>query len=295
MFSHRLKNTVYLALLALLALSGCERGAHSQPAADSPAAAIAAAVANPQRSQADRARDRYRQPQQTLAFFGIQPSMDVVEIWPGGGWYSDILAALVKGRLVAAHFPEVAATGSSERIVNYFKRSRASYAAKLAAPDSAWQAIELAEFDPAQNLLSVPPASADALLTFRNVHNWLSGDAEQVAFQLFYQALRPGGVLGVVEHRAAPGTSREQMRSSGYMTEAYVIELAEAAGFVLEAASEINANILDGRDHPKGVWTLPPNLRLGEERRQEYLAIGESDRMTLRFRKPQQAADAGGY
>jgi len=295
MFSYRLKNTVYLALLALLALSGCERGAHSQPAADSPATAIAAAVANPQRSQADRARDRYRHPQQTLEFFGIQPSMSVVEVWPGGGWYSDILASFVTGQLVAAHFPATAAQGSSERMVNYFQRSRASYIDKVAAPDSRWQAIELAEFDPAQGLLTVPPASADALLTFRNVHNWLNSDSEQTAFELFFQALRPGGVLGVVEHRAAPGISRELMRSSGYMTEAYVIELAEAAGFVLEAASEVNANILDGRDHPKGVWTLPPNLRLGEERREEYLAIGESDRMTLRFRKPQQATDESGY
>ena len=284
----------WLLVIAALWQISCGQPAATTATAD-PATALASAVANPARSEADRGRDRYRHPAQTLEFFGLQPEMTVVEIWPGGGWYSDILAAFNRGQLIAAHFPERAAAGSSERVSAYFDRSRSAYTAKLAAPDSPWQNIELAQFDPAQDLLTVAANSADALLTFRNVHNWLNSDSEQRAFELFFTALRPGGVLGVVEHRSAPGTDRETMRSSGYMTEAYVIELAAAAGFVLEASSEINANPLDTRNHPAGVWTLPPSLRLGEERRAEYLAIGESDRMTLRFRKPHAQTDSGGY
>lgn len=289
MLSSYFKGSVYIGIFALLALIGCDRNAETEDNAT----AIAMAVASPQRSDTDRARDQYRHPQQTLAFFGIQPNMDVVEIWPGGGWYSDILAPLIGGELTAAHFPATPAAGSSEGIVNYFKRSRESYAAAIAAPDSAWSNITLAEFDPSQQLLTVADESADAVLTFRNVHNWLNTDSEQVAFELFFQALKPGGILGVVEHRAAPETSRDAMRSSGYMTQAYVVELAEQAGFVLEASSEVNANSLDNRNHPKGVWTLPPNLRLGDERREEFLAIGESDRMTLRFRKPATPEQSG--
>lgn len=290
MFLNIFKASVGFSVLALLAMTGCERSAPVEKSAS----AIAAAIASPQRSDADRARDQYRHPQKTLEFFAIEPDMDVVEIWPGGGWYSAILAPLVDGQLIAAHFPAAPAAGTSERAVNYFKRSRESYAAAIAAPDSAWSNITLAQFDPSQQLLTVADESADAVLTFRNVHNWLNTDSEQTAFELFFQALKPGGVLGVVEHRAAPETSRDAMRSSGYMTQAYVVELAEQAGFVLEASSEVNANSLDNRDHPKGVWTLPPNLRLGDERREEFLAIGESDRMTLRFRKPV-ATEQSGY
>jgi predicted methyltransferase len=132
----------------------------------------------------------------------------------------------------------------------------------------------------------VPDSSADALVTFRNVHNWLRSNTEGSSFDLFFKALKPGGVLGVVEHRAPAGTDRGTMRSSGYMTQDYVIQLALDAGFKFEASSEINANEKDSANHPKGVWTLPPSLRLGEKDREKYLAIGESDRMTLRFRKP---------
>ncbi len=287
-----LRTATAAALLAIVAGCGQPAGSATQPVDAS--AAIDAAVANPQRSDAERDRDRYRHPAETLAFFGVTPAMQVVEIWPGGGWYSRVLAPLLQSPLIAAHFPATAAPDASERRTAYFARSRAAYAEQSAAPDSLLAGVSLAEFDPSQGLLSVAPGSADALLTFRNVHNWLVGDAEQRAFELFYTALRPGGLLGVVEHRAAAGTSREAMASSGYMTEAYVIELAEAAGFVLEARSEINANPLDGRDHPAGVWTLPPSMRLGEQQRDQYLAIGESDRMTLRFRKPA-ALDDGGY
>ncbi len=235
------------------------------------------------RTEAFAVRDDYRNPARTLAFFQVEPSMSVVEIWPGAGWYTEILAPYLRpGTYYAAHFPDN--TG-----VAYYNTNLARFKAKLASDGDIYSAVKLALFDPKQSLLTVPDGSADRVLTFRNVHNWLGTKSEAQAFALFYKALKPGGMLGVVEHRATPGTSWEAMKSSGYMTEAYVIELAEKAGFVLDARSEINANPRDTKDYPAGVWTLPPSLRLGEKDRARYLAIGESDRMTLRFRKPDAA------
>ena len=234
----------------------------------------------PDRTPAFMERDKYRHPAQTLAFFDVQPDMTVVEIWPGSGWYSEILAPhLSEGKLYAAHFE-----ANSE--VKYLHDSRLFFEEKLKAYPDLYQALELAEFIPSAGRLSVADNSADRVLTFRNVHNWLRTKHEAAAFALFYKVLKPGGILGVVEHRAKPGTDWETMKTSGYMTEAYVIELAESAGFVLDASSEINANSKDDTVHPKGVWTLLPRLRMKDVDRDEYIAIGESDRMTLRFRKP---------
>lgn len=235
------------------------------------------------RTEAFVERDGYRNPSRTLAFFQVEPGMSVVEIWPGAGWYTEILAPYLRpGTYYAAHFPD-------NTDVAYYNTSLAHFKAKLANGGDVYSAVKLVVFDPGQSLLTVPDGSADRVLTFRNVHNWLGAKSEAQAFALFYKALKPGGMLGVVEHRAAPDTSWEAMKSSGYMTEAYVIELAEKAGFVLDARSEINANPGDTKDHPAGVWTLPPSLKLGEQDRARYLAIGESDRMTLRFRKPDAA------
>ncbi|MBN8430923.1 class I SAM-dependent methyltransferase [Microbulbifer salipaludis] len=227
------------------------------------------------------ARDEYRHPAETLEFFQVKPDMAVVEIWPGGGWYTEILAPALKdeGTFYAAHFPK-------DTQVGYFKRSREAFEKRMAEKKDMYGAVKLTEFAPGGDSEIAPAGSADAVLTFRNVHNWMGGNNEQAAFKTFYKALKPGGVLGVVEHRAKPGTSREDMKKSGYVTQDYVIELAKNAGFELEEASEINANPKDTADHPKGVWTLPPSLRLGDEDKDKYLAIGESDRMTLRFRKP---------
>lgn len=232
------------------------------------------------KAQADRdsSRDQFRHPAETIEFFGLTPEMDVVEITPGGGWYTEILADYVTGTLFAAHF-------NPESKGEYYRNSRKRFEKKIAANPALYGNVELHTFDISVNLLTTPANSADALVTFRNVHNWLRSNNEAAAFELFYKTLKPGGVLGVVEHRAVPGTARETMLSGGYMTQDYVIELAERAGFVLEASAEINANPKDSADHPKGVWTLPPNLRLGAQDRDKYLAIGESDRMTLRFRK----------
>lgn len=225
-------------------------------------------------------RDVYRHPGETLAFFGLKPTMTVVEIWPGGGWYTEILAPYLKGgKFYAAHF-------AKDTGVNYFRNSRRAFEEKVKAYPDVYQAMTMAEFSPKMNKLTVPETSADLVLTFRNVHNWLRSINEAEAFALFYKALKPGGVLGVVEHRAKPNASWEKMKQSGYMTEAYVIALAEKAGFVLDASSEINANPKDNADHPKGVWTLLPTLRMKDKNRAKYVAIGESDRMTLRFKKP---------
>lgn len=307
-----MKNAKWLAVLACSALfAACSRGtdvpAAEAPAVDSgetPAADVQLAeaqaadvqmvavepqaadlqmvAAGAQRTPAFAERDRYRNPVQTLQFFGVEPEMTVVEIWPGAGWYTEILAPWLKGSgtFYAAHFP---ADTSSD----YYRNNLQAFRDKIAADPDTYGALTLTQFDPAGTSEIAPAGSADAVLTFRNVHNWMRGENEQKAFEVFFAALKPGGVLGVVEHRAKPGTSREQMVNSGYMTQDYVVELAQNAGFVLEAESEINANPKDTADYSKGVWTLPPVLRLGDEDREKYLAIGESDRMTLRFRKPE--------
>ncbi|MBB5212028.1 class I SAM-dependent methyltransferase [Microbulbifer hydrolyticus] len=240
------------------------------------------AIEGDQRTPAYAARDQYRHPAETLEFFQVKPDMTVVEIWPGGGWYTEILAPALKeeGTFYAAHFPKDSKAG-------YFKRSREAFEKMLRKEKATYGAVKLTEFAPGGDSEIAPEGSADVVLTFRNVHNWMGGNNEQAAFNTFYKALKPGGVLGVVEHRAKPGTSREDMKKSGYVTQDYVIKLAKNAGFELEETSEINANPKDTADHPKGVWTLPPSLRLGDEDKDKYQAIGESDRMTLRFRKPQ--------
>ena len=242
---------------------------------------LADILEGPDRTPAWMARDQYRHPAETLSFFGVESDMSVVEIWPGGGWYSEILGPyLASGKLYAAQF-------IAEGRPKYYGKLRIAFGEKLKAYPDVYPTTEMVDFDPATGLLQVPEGSADRVLTFRNVHNWLRSSSEAQAFSLFFKALKPGGVLGVVEHRAPVGTSWETMKTSGYMTEAYVIELAEKAGFVLDGRSEINANPKDSASHPEGVWTLPPSLRLKDKDREKYLAIGESDRMTLRFKKPE--------
>lgn len=242
------------------------------------------AIDSPGRTPAFAARDGARHPYETLSFFQVEPDMAVVEIWPGGGWYTEILAPYLaaEGHLYAAHFSPTAEHP-------YFLKSLEAFKGRL-SDEAQFADVELVVFDPANGVLGVPPGSADRVLTFRNVHNWLRNDAEQAAFDLFYKALKPGGVLGVVEHRSKPGVDRETMLNSGYMDEQAVVDLATRAGFVLDARTDINANPEDSADHPAGVWTLPPTLRLGDEDKDRYLAIGESDRMTLRFVKPRDSA-----
>lgn len=223
------------------------------------------------RSAANRARDPYRHPRETLLFFGLKPEMSVLEIWPGGGWYSEILAPVLrdKGKLYLAH---------SQREVR--EKHEAAYAK---FPELFGKPV-FTSLGPPEHMAIAPPGSMDLVLTFRNVHNWSMQKTDVIVFKAFFDALKPGGILGVVEHRAHPGTPFEQQIKTGYMTEAYVIELAEKAGFRLVAKSEVNANAKDTKDHPNGVWTLPPTSR-GRLDPEKYLAIGESDRMTLKFEK----------
>jgi predicted methyltransferase len=247
--------------------------------------ALTDAVSDANRPNEEKVRDEYRHPQQTLRFFGVQADMTVVEVWPGGGWYSNILAPLLKdnGQYYAAHF--LINDGTSD----YFKKSQAAFAQKVANVQS-FNKVKLTGFDPSDDSDIAPAGSSDAVLTFRNIHNWYMRQGEEgveKAFATFFKALKKGGVLGVVEHRLPETMADDMQLKAGYMKQSFVIAKAEKAGFTLVASSEINANPLDNAMHPKGVWTLPPSMRLGEEDMAKYLAIGESDRMTLKFVKPE--------
>ena len=235
------------------------------------------------RSPENKLRDQFRHPKQTLTFFGIKSNMSVIEIWPGKGWYTEIIAPYINkggGHFIAAGFPQH--TGPEWR-----QTMQREYQQWLEQSPDLYSQVKVVELGPPSSWNLAPENSVDAILTFRNVHNWLKGGYEVDMFNSFYKALKPGGILGVTDHRAKADTDVETMKKSGYLSEDLVISLAEQAGFVLEAKSDINANPLDDTHHPKGVWTLPPTLRLGEHNREKYLAIAESDRMTLRFRKPQ--------
>lgn len=240
------------------------------------------AISGEHRSAANRARDEYRHPRDTLLFFGLRGDMTVVEISPSAGWYTEILAPVLKdnGRYIAA-VPKVEA-GMPEAM----KQRDAAFRDKLASGRAIYGDTTVTAFDAAKPNFA-PAGSADMVLTFRNVHNWAKAGNTDAMFKGFFDSLKKGGVLGVVEHRAKPGTDVKRQVDSGYMTEDYVIEAAERAGFVLEASAEINSNRHDTKDYPGGVWTLPPNLRgVSDADKAKYLEIGESDRMTLRFVKP---------
>jgi predicted methyltransferase len=273
-----------LTLALCCSLLGCASA--PPPAATSPVqnlapgAALDAALAGDWRRPQDVLRDRHRHPGQTLAFFGVQPDATVIEITPGGGWYTDILAPYLRdrGRYIGALPAATAASAGDKRNL--------ALRAKLAGNADVYGDAELRIFDPASPAFG-PAGSADTVLTFRNVHNWVSAGNADAYFRAFFAVLRPGGVLGVVDHRARQGSSLEAMKKSGYLTEALVIELARRAGFQLVGSSEVNANPADTADHPNGVWTLPPTNRHDAADDAKYQAIGESDRMTLKFRKPQ--------
>ncbi|MEM7449373.1 MAG: methyltransferase [Myxococcota bacterium] len=271
-----------ILLLFALGCGGVSKQAGSTPPATAEApSALAAAVAADHRSAEHRSRDRYRHPKETLEFFGVEPGMRVVEIRPGRGWYTEILAPYLQGQgeLVAAiPSPTGAKAAYHQRFVDL----------KMSKPGVFGQ-VQIGTFEPPSEFDFGPAESADRVLTFRNLHNMIGANAESAAFEAFFAALKPGGVLGIVQHRAAAGADPSEEAAKGYVPEAYVVELATAAGFVLDGRSEINANPADTRDHPEGVWTLPPVLRSGDQNRDRYLAIGESDRMTLRFRKPMES------
>jgi len=250
-------------------------------------AALDAALAGAHRSAATKARDRYRHPKETLEFFGLRPDMTVVEIWPGGGWYTDILAPVLRerGKLYAALYGE-------SPPFPYQSREMESFRAKLAGAPAVYDRVTITALGFPNELTIAPAGSADLVVTFRNVHNWVAPgygppNAPELAFKAFFAALKPDGVLGVVDHRWPDPATEDPQARDGYISEERVIELAEAAGFELAGGSDINRNPLDTHDHPEGVWTLPPDLALGERDRDKYLGIGESDRLTLKFVKPE--------
>jgi len=254
--------------------------APSATSSDAFADRIDSVLAGNWRSSADKARDQYRHPRETLEFFGIRPGQTVIEITPGTGWYAAILAPLLRGE------------GTYLAAVAKPRKPAGEAAANKSALEKLF-ASDPAEFDAAKQVVFDgnapvfgPAGSADMVLTFRNVHNWAQAGTADKMFKAFFAVLKPGGILGVADHRAAPGKTFKEVAGSGYLPQDYVIKLATDAGFKLVAKSEINANPKDNRDHPKGVWTLPPTLALGDVDRDKYLAIGESDRMTLKFVKP---------
>ncbi|WP_394828703.1 class I SAM-dependent methyltransferase [Pendulispora albinea] len=253
----------------------------STPAPADPEGRIRWALAGQHRTEKERARDRYRHPQETLAFFGIKPEMKVVELWPGGGWYTAVLAPVLRdrGKLTVTNFAPVGPNGEQ-------RENAQKFAAKLRGAPGIYDQVDVKIINPPSYLSLGPDGSADVVVTFRNIHNWMGDGFADKVFAAAFQVLKRGGVLGVEEHRAAPGTDAKKSADTGYVPEETVIQLAKAAGFVLDAKSEINANPKDTKDYPKGVWTLPPTLELGATDREKYLAIGESDRMTLRFKKP---------
>ena len=244
--------------------------------------AVQHAMTGDHRSSKNIARNQYRHPAETLAFFNLKSDMSVVEIWPGGGWYSEILAPVLKdnGQYYAAGFSLVA-----KRTPDWRKNYQRKFEEKLKQNPEVYSKTIVTDLSIPERTEIAPAGTADLVLTFRNVHNWMKADYAQDVFNAMFKAVKHGGYLGVIEHRAKPGTSLEDMITSGYVTEDHVIKLAEAAGFKLDAKSEINANAKDSGQHPEGVWTLPPSLRLGEKDQAKYLTIGESDRMTLKFVK----------
>jgi predicted methyltransferase len=234
------------------------------------------------RSEENKRRDQYRHPEQTLAFFDVQDDMTVVEISPGKGWYTEILAPYLrdKGKLYAAHF-------SPNNPEAYFKDSLKAYLDKLHKHPKLYDKVEVTVLQPPNEVQIAPDGSADRVLTFRNVHNWMKNDQAAAVFSAMFKALKPGGILGIVEHRGSSIKPQDPKAVSGYVNEDYIIALARKAGFEFLAKSEINANPKDTKNHPEGVWTLPPTLKLKDKDKEKYLAIGESDRMTVKFIKPQ--------
>ncbi len=268
-----------LMMLVAVTLAGSACASTPSSRADT-ADALDTVLAGAHRSPEDRSRDAARHPKETLLFFGIRPEMTVVEVWPAAGWYTDVIAPLVRerGRYYAAHWAPNPERPRMGEMVD-------AYRIRLAAQPAVYGDVSVTALG-AGALAIAPPDSADMVLTFRNIHNWMGNDFTETAIAAMYRALKPGGVLGVVEHRGNPATPQDPKAKSGYVNEDYAIRTFEAAGFKLVGKSEVNANPRDTKDYPKGVWTLPPTYAEKDVDRGKYTAIGESDRFTLKFVKP---------
>ena len=249
------------------------------------AAALDSAVNGDHRSAANKARDKFRRPKETLAFFGFRSDMTVVEIWPGGGWYTEILAPALKekGKLYAAQY------GVNPRY-SYQRRYFGSFLTKAGESPDVYRDVIITAMNFPYELEIAPRGSADLVVTFRNAHNWVGQGypdiAASLAFSAMFDALKPGGVLGIVDHRWPDDEDEDPHSENGYISEQRLIAFATDAGFEFAGRSDHNRNPKDTHDHPEGVWTLPPSLALDEQDQEKYLGIGESDRLTIKFVKP---------
>jgi len=279
---------LFAALVAALLITACGKKEapkteyiESAPKIVTVSQALQMSIDGVQRSEKNKARDQYRHPIETLEFFGVKPESSVVELWPGGGWYAEILAPYLKtsGSYSAASFgtnsgPEYRAKAHNS-LIKKFSDAPATYGSPI-----------ITVFNPPNQTLLAPSGSVDFVLSFRNIHSWTRNEQDSVVFAAAYSALKSGGVFGVVQHRANETLDPIEQAKSGYVSEEYVIDLAQNTGFKLAGRSAVNANPNDTKNYENGVWTLPPSLRLGDVDRDKYLAIGESDRMTLKFVKP---------
>lgn len=244
--------------------------------------ALTMAANGAHRSASNISRNLPRHSVETLNFFGIEPTMAVMEIWPGsGGWYTEILAPYLRdqGTFYAANF-----TGSTG--VQYYSKAADKFKKKIGANASVYDKVQIVDLMPPADLIPIPNNTVDLIVTFRNLHNWVNNGIADDMFEIFFKALKPGGTLGLVAHRANSDNPGLENAKTGYLAESEAIKLAEDAGFSFEEKSDINANPKDTKDYADGVWTLPPNFKKGDVDKAKYEAIGESDRMTLRFSKP---------
>jgi predicted methyltransferase len=277
---HRLSRT---ALAAVACLAAFAAAASEPPVTDTATVAtLDKVLAADHRSAQNKARDAWRHPKETLTFFGLRQDMTVLEIWPGGGgWYTEVLAPALR-----EHGKYIAAGQDPKSESKYAQDNLKKFDDKLAEHPDVYDRAKVTALQAPNALHPVPDGSVDMVLTFRNVHNWMGNGSEDAMFEAMYAALKPGGILGVEEHRAKNTEPQDPKAKSGYVRTDYLVALAGKAGFKLIGESEINANPKDTAEHPNGVWSLPPTLRGGETDRDKFLAIGESDRQTLRFRKP---------
>jgi predicted methyltransferase len=269
----------FLLTLGMLTVMGATACAAAETDVSS---LIDATLAGTHRSDKNKARDVYRHPKETLLFFGFKADQTVVEMTPGVGWYTEVIAPVLREH--GSYFAAVNIVG--DKTPEGVRQADIAFRKSLNDRPDLYDRVQISVSTPPDSFPMALVGAADLVVTFRNVHNWAKAGTVDSIFKAFFATLKRGGTLGVVEHRAKEGTNVELMVKSGYMTEAYVIDAAKKAGFIFTAKSEINANPRDAKDYPDGVWTLPPTLRLGDKDREKYLAIGESDRMTLRFTKP---------
>jgi len=278
-----LTRTALAATACLAAWASFSAEAPEPPVTDAATlATLDRVLAGDHRSEKNRARDVWRHPKETLGFFGLKQDMTVMEVWPGGGgWYTEVLAPTLR-----EHGEYIAASWDPKSESKYVQENSKKFAAKLAERPELYDRAKIVALQVPNELKPVPDGSVDMVLTFRNIHSWMGNDGAQAMFKAMFAALKPGGILGVAEHRARTDKPQDPKAESGYVRTDYAIELAKNAGFELIGESEINANPKDTTDHPNGVWSLPPSLRGGDTDREKFAAIGESDRFTLRFRKP---------